>query len=417
MKATRNTPAWLMLVAGLVVISGCNKSPATQAAGPPPVPSMPVTIATASLEPVPVEVRVVGTVEPSEKVEIKSTIAGEITAVKFTEGQEVQQGDLLFEIDSRPYTDALRQAEAAVERDRAMLSQAKATLQKDTVTSAAADTEAKRYDSLMKDRLVSQQQNLQYSSAADSAHSTLGADNAAVESANATLNLDQVAVDKAKLDLSYCQIHSPISGRAGNLMVHRGNLVKVNDVALVVVNRMAPVFVSFNAPDKYLDAIRKFSAQGKLAVTAVSHEDAHATETGTLSLIDNTVDTQTGTIHLKATFENTKRTLWPGQFVDVALTLSTSEGAIVIPAEAVQAGQSGQMVYVVGKDDTVLPRPVTVGRNLENKVVIDKGLAQGERVVTDGQMMLFPGAHVTIAAAPQGPAGTDATPKGGSGVI
>ncbi len=405
MKATRNTPAMLLLAAGLVLMSGCNKSQVAQSAGPPPVPSMPVTIATASLEAVPVEVRVVGTVEPSEKVEIKSTVAGEITAVKFTEGQEVKQGDLLFEIDSRPYTDALRQAEAAVERDRAMLTQAKATLQKDTVTSAAADTEASRYASLMKDRLVSQQQNLQYSSAADSARSTVGADSAAVESANATLNLDQVAVDKAKLDLSYCQIHSPISGRAGNLMVHRGNLVKVNDVALVVINRMAPIFVSFNAPDRYLDSIRKFSAQGKLAVTAVSHEDTHVTETGTLSLIDNTVDTQTGTIHLKATFENTKRTLWPGQFVDVALTLSTSEGAVVIPAEAVQAGQKGQMVYVVGKDDTVVPRPVSVGRNLENKVVIDKGLAQGEKVVTDGQMMLFPGAHVTIAQTPKGPSG------------
>jgi multidrug efflux system membrane fusion protein len=128
-------------------------------------------------------------------------------------------------------------------------------------------------------------------------------------------------------------------------------------------------------------------------------------ETGTLSLIDNTVDTQTGTIHLKATFDNTRRTLWPGQFVDVVLTLSTSENAVVIPSEAVQSGQNGQMVYVVKKDQTVEPRPVSVGRNLENKVVIDKGIAQGEQVVTDGQMMLFPGAHVTVAATPKGPAG------------
>ncbi|MGA3008355.1 MAG: biotin/lipoyl-binding protein, partial [Opitutaceae bacterium] len=238
-----------------VVATGC-KSQVAQSAGAPPVMSMPVTVATAALEAVPVEVRVVGTVEPSEKVEIKSTVAGEITAVKFTEGQDVQQGDLLFQIDSRPYADALRQAEAAVVRDRAALSQSQATLQRDSVNSRVADTEANRYDALMKDRLVSQQQNLQYSSAAETARSTVGADNAAVESASASLNFDQVAVDRAKLDLSYCDIHSPISGRAGNLMVHRGNLVKVNDVALVVVNRMAPVFVSFNAPDRYLDAIR-----------------------------------------------------------------------------------------------------------------------------------------------------------------
>jgi multidrug efflux system membrane fusion protein len=367
--------------------------------------SMPVTVATASLQAVPVDVRVVGTVEPSEKVEIKSMVAGEITAVRFTEGQDVKQGDLLFQIDSRPYSDALRQAEGAVLRDRAMLDQAKATLQKDTVNSKVADTEASRYDALLSDKLVSQQQHLQYSSAAESARSTIGADNAAIESANATLNLDLVAVDRAKLDLSYCDIPSPISGRTGNLMVHRGNLVKVDDVALVVVNRLSPVFVSFNASDKYLDEIRRFSAAGKLAVSAISHEDTHVRETGTLSMIDNTVDTQTGTIHLKATFENAKRSLWPGQFVDVVLTLSTSENAVVIPSDAVQAGQNGQMVYVVRQDQTVEPRPVSVGRNLADKVVIDKGLAQGEKVVTDGQMMLFPGAHVTVAATPAGPNG------------
>jgi multidrug efflux system membrane fusion protein len=363
-------------------------------------------VADVSLQSVPLQVRVVGTVEPSEKVEIKSTVSGEITGVRFTEGQEVKQGDLLFEIDSRPYAEAVRQAEAAVVRDRAMLGQAEATLQKETVNSKAADADAERYDSLLKDKLVSQQQHLQYSSAAGSLRESLHADEASVDSAKATLAFDQVAVDKAKLDLSYCRIQAPISGRAGNLLVHKGNLVKPNDVPLVVLHRITPVFVSFNAPDKYLDAIRKYSASGKLAVEAISHEDTHSHETGALSLIDNTVDTQTGTIRLKATFANPSKSLWPGQFVDVVLTLATNQEATVIPAEAVQPGQSGPYVYVVKKDNTVEPRPVTVGRNVEDKVIIDKGLAAGESVVTDGQMMLFSGARISVVAAPKAPAGS-----------
>ena len=406
MKSVRRRFGLVFLPALLLafIATGCKSQTAQQAAAPPAM-SMPVTVATAAVQPVPIEIRVVGTVEPSEKVEIKSTVAGEIVSVHFTEGQEVKQGDVLFEIDSRPYREALRQTEATVARDRAAISQAQAMLLKDTATSKAADTEATRYETLLKDRLVSEQQRLQYTSQAESARNTVAADSASVESAQATLNLDLLAIEKAKLDLSYCEIHSPISGRAGNLMVQKGNLVKANDVALVVVNRMAPIFVSFNAPDRYLAEVRKYSAAGKLRVLAISHEDTHAQETGTLTLIDNTVDTQTGTIHLKATFDNTRRTLWPGQFVDVVLTLSTSQDAVVIPAEAVQAGQNGQMVYVVGKDQTVAPRTVTVGRNIENKVVIDQGIAQGETVVTDGQMMLFPGAHVTVAAAPKAPSG------------
>jgi multidrug efflux system membrane fusion protein len=401
---------WKFLVFPLAIVAtglsfGC-KSQVAQSAARPMVPSVPVTVAIVSLQSVPVQVRVVGTVEPSEKVEIKSTIAGEITAVKFTEGQEIRQGDLLFEIDSRPYVTAVRQAEAAVLRDRAMLSQAQANLQKDTATSKAADEDAQRYDSLFKDKLVSQQQHLQYSSAAETAKDSVRADSAGVDSSKATLDFDQVAVDKARLDLSYCEIRSPISGRAGNLLVHQGNLVKTNDVALVVLNRIAPVFVSFSAPDKYLEAIRKYSAAGKLPVQAISHENTQSPESGMLSLIDNTVDTQTGTIHLKAVFENSHRILWPGQFVDVVLTLSSGQDATVIPAEAVQAGQNGQFVYVVKKDKTVEPRPVTVGRNVEDKVIIDKGLTAGETVVTDGQMMLFPGATVAIAAAPKGPPGS-----------
>ena len=235
---------------------------------------VPVTVAQAESENVPVEIRVVGTVEPSSRVEIKSMVAGEITKIGFTEGQDVRQGDLLFEIDPRPYQEALRQAEAALDRDRAQLRQSEAALHKDTVQSNNADIDAQRYDALLKGKLVSEQQRLQYTSAADAARESLATDRAAIDTAKATLNVDQVAIDKARLDMSYCQIKAPISGRTGNLLVHAGNLVKANDVALVVINRVTPVFVSFNAPERYLDEIRHLSAAHKLPVTAISHENS-----------------------------------------------------------------------------------------------------------------------------------------------
>jgi multidrug efflux system membrane fusion protein len=255
---------------------------------------------------------------------------------------------------------------------------------------------------LLKGKLVSEQQRLQYSSAADAAREALATDRAAIDTARATLNVDQVAIDKAKLDLSYCLIKAPISGRAGNLLVHAGNLVKANDVALVVINRVTPVFVSFNAPERYLDEIRRLSAARRLPVLVISHENTADKEQGTLTVVDNTVDAQTGTIHLKATFDNAHRILWPGQFVDAVLQLGSTQNATVIPAQAVQAGQKGQFVYVVKKDETVEPRVVSILRTIENKVLIDKGVNAGETVVTDGQMMLFPGAHVKAVPAAKG---------------
>lgn len=365
---------------------------------------VPVTVAQAESENVPVEIRVVGTVEPSSRVEIKSMVAGEITKIGFTEGQDVRQGDLLFEIDPRPYQEALRQAEAALDRDRAQLRQSEAALHKDTVQSNNAEIDAQRYDALLKGKLVSEQQRLQYTSAADAARESLATDRAAIDTAKATLNVDQVAIDKARLDMSYCQIKAPISGRTGNLLVHAGNLVKANDVALVVINRVTPVFVSFNAPERYLDEIRHLSAAHKLPVTAISHENSADEERGTLTVVDNTVDAQTGTIHLKGTFNNAHRRLWPGQFVDVVLQLGSTQNATVIPAQAVQAGQKGQFVYVVKKDETVEPRVVSIARTIEHKVLIDKGVNAGETVVTDGQMMLFPGAHVKAVPAVKGQA-------------
>ena len=232
-------------------------------------------------------------------------------------------------------------------------------------------------------------------------------DHAAIDTARATLNVEQVAIDKAKLDLSYCQIKAPISGRTGNLLVHAGNLVKANDVPLVVINRVTPVFVSFNAPERHLDEIRRLSATHRLPVHVIPHETSadHETsdkEQGMLTLIDNTVDAQTGTIHLKGTFDNAHRLLWPGQFVDVVLQLGSTQNATVIPAQAVQAGQKGQFVYVVKKDETVEPRVVSIARTIEDKVLIDTGVKAGETVVTDGQMMLFPGAHVKVVPAAKG---------------
>ncbi len=393
---------FLVPILAVLILSGC-QSRKTQAAGFAPV--VPVTIAKASVQSVPLEIRVVGNVEPSSRVEVKSQIAGELMSVHFTEGQDVKPGDLLFEIDPRPYREALRQAEAAVDKDRAQLGQAQATLQRDQVQSRFAESDAGRYDALAKEGVVSKQQRDQSQTNSDVLKESIRADNAAAESAQAALVSDQAAVDSAKLNLSYCEIRSPIAGRTGNLLVHAGNLVKVNDVALVVINRITPVFVSFNVPEEHLEAIRRYSAQRRLAIQVTSRDDPGTKATGYLTVVDNTVDNQTGTIHLKGTFDNQTRVLWPGQFVNVVLTLDTAQNATVIPAEAVQAGQKGQFVYVVKADKTVEPRIVSVGRTVERRVIINKGVNPGETVVTDGQMMLFPGAHIMPVAAPQGDAG------------
>jgi multidrug efflux system membrane fusion protein len=224
---------------------------------------------------------------------------------------------------------------------------------------------------------------------------SIRADEAAIESARASMNADASAVATAKLNLGYCRIESPVSGRTGNLLVHAGNLVKVNDVALVVINRIAPIFVSFGVPEEQLSEVRaRYASGSRLGVEVTPQDAADAPAHGVLTVVDNTVDATTGTIRLKATFPNDDGRLWPGQFVNVVLTLNTQKDATVIPSEAVQAGQQGSFVYVVKPDRTVEARVVKVGQTLERRVVIDKGLAAGERVVTDGQLLLFPGAPV-----------------------
>lgn len=357
----------LLLFAFTLSVVGCSNK---QAAAPPPAP-VPVRVARVTLKTVPVELRAIGTVEALSTVSIKSKVAGELTAVHFREGQDVRKGDLLFEIDRQPFEVALRQVEAALARDQARLSNAR--------------TQAARYAKLFEEGVASREQ-------ADQTRADL-------ESLEATVRADQAAVEKARLDLSYCSIASPVDGRTGSLLVNEGNLVKANDdPALIVLNQLTPIYVSFAVPEQYLAEIKRFLAAGRLPIS-VNITEAQPFESGLLTFVDNTVDSATGTIRLKGTFANPARRLWPGQFVNVVLRLSEQANAVVVPSEALQTGQSGQFVYVVKDENVVASRPVSTGRSVQGVTVVEKGLAPGEVVVTDGQLRLVSGAKIQIKEA------------------
>jgi multidrug efflux system membrane fusion protein len=381
----------------LVAQLACNTtSPAGKAAaGRGGFPASPVTAAMAEQKDVPVQIRQIGSVEPIAVIAVKAQIGGELTKVLFREGEDVRKGQQLFEIDPRPYQQAINQAQAAIEKDNALIAQAEANLSRDRVQTSNAKEQAERYQALAKDGLISKDQNSTYQTTFNSQNEALRADEAAINSAKASLNVDKSALETAKLNLSYCSIFSPIDGRAGSLLVQAGNLVKANDTtALVNINQVEPVYVTFSVPEQLLGDIRSYSKDRPLAVTAVISPERSAT--GQLIFIDNIVDNTTGTIKLKALFTNADRSLWPGQFINVVMTLRTLRGVTVIPSEAIQSGQSGQFVFVLKADQTVESRVVTPGQTVENKIVVEKGIAPGETVITDGQMRLIPGAKVHV---------------------
>jgi len=378
---------------------------------------VPVVTAKVQTKSVPVVIPAVGTAEAIATVQIRGQVTGQLSQVHFAEGQNVKKGQLLFTIDPRPFEATLQQAQAVLARD--------------TATAKNAEQQHTRYEDLYKRGLIPRDQ--------------YETQNAGFESLQATLEADRAAVENAKLNLNYTRILAPMSGRTGALGVHQGDLIRANDAAaLVTINQVSPIYVTFSVPGRYLGQIRQYQSKKPLGVEArgqaptppgaqapapqmpqvgqlqqqvapgqgaTMQAQPGLMEHGRVTFIDNSVDATTGTIRLKATFDNADEGLWPGLFVQIALSLTEEHNSLVVPATAVQPSASGQYVYVVKPDRTAEVRSVTVSRQFGEEMIIAQGLRDGEEVVTDGQLRLTPGAEVTTGGA-RGRGGDEAGGQG-----
>lgn len=365
LQAALNAALLVALLAALLIVGACGKDGDKDAKGKRPVP---VAVAEARVMNVPILVQAIGNVEAFASVAVKPQVGGTIAKQLVRDGQDVKKGTALFTIDQRTY--------------QASVQEAQARLQKDEAQSKKAEDDLRRFQALFDQGAVSREQLEQIQA------NTIGL--------RASLALDRAQVQQARLQLGYASITSPIDGLAGHVLVQEGNVVKANDDrVLVVINQVEPISVSFAVPEAHLQEIQKQSRLGALRVEARSN-DGGLLDTGELASIDNAVDKATGTIRLKASFANKDRRLWPGQFVRTALRLAERENAVVIPAQAVQTGVSGPFAFVVKADMTVDMRPVATIAGPDQSVVVEKGVAAGERVVVDGQAMLVPGSLVEI---------------------
>jgi len=351
-----------MSLAMMVLLHACSSEQ-------PPVQNqaIPVVTAAAVRRDVPVSISAFGTVEAYQSISVRSQITARITKVHFKEGKGVKKGDLLVELDCRSNLAALKQAEANLLRD---IAQAR-----------KAGQDVRRYAALVEKNYVSREE-----------YDQVRTNNEALQ---ATLKADQALVDSSRVQMQYCSIHAPIDALAGRLQVDEGNILKADDVEVVSLNQIQPINVAFAIPEKDLPRIRAFAAERTPEVIATIPGDDKP-ERGRLVFMDNAIDKSTGTITLKAVFSNAEKRLLPGQFVNVALMLATVPGAILVPSQAINQGQDGQYVYVVTREFTAQIKPVIIGEVMDGQTVILKGIAPGERVVTDGQLRLTPGAKVTI---------------------
>lgn len=335
--------------------------------------AVPVSVASVEQKSIPIRLQAIGNVEAYATVALKARVDGQIVSVNFQEGKPVKKGDVLFQIDSRPFEATLRQAQATLARDSAQRDQAR--------------SQERRYLELLEKNFVSKEAYAQIRTNADTAE--------------AVVKASQAQIENVKLNVEYSTIRSPIDGYAGKVLLQNGNMVKANDTSpLVVVNQVKPIYASFSVPEQNLPLIRRQMAGGKLSVEvsppSSDHSSGKAIATGTLTFVDNNVDMTTGTIKLKASFENKDGALWPGQFVTVSLRLQEQDDALVVPSEAVQTGPNGQYVYVLKSDMSVVVRPIQVARTVGAESIIAKGLAKTEKVVTRGQLRIVPGAKVVV---------------------
>jgi len=331
-------------------------------------PAVTVSVAPVQQETVPIRLQAIGNVEAFQTVSVKARVDGQIVTVNFREGDPVKKAEVLFRIDPRPYEAALRQAEANALRDKAARDQAR--------------SQEKRYQELLDKNFVSKEAYAQIRTNA--------------ETAEATARASQAALENARLNLEYCTIASPLDGYVGKVLLQAGNMVRANDAnALVVINQVRPIYVNFAVPEQNLPEVRKYRAAGPLAVETLPDPGAPPIR-GELIFVDNAVDPSTGTIRLRAQFENADAALWPGQFVNVTLRLYEQADAIVIPSPAVQNGPEGQYVYVVGADSIADVRKISVQRIDGERTIVASGLQKGERVVTRGQLRLGPKTRVQV---------------------
>jgi membrane fusion protein, multidrug efflux system len=359
-----------LLTVSFFLFSGCSSEKKVDPAKARRDRTVPVTVSPVMEKTIPVQIKAIGNVEAYATVSIKSRVGGELKQVSFQGGQDVKKGELLFIIDPDPYEAALKQSQANLAKSVALLKK--------------AEEDRMRYADLVQKEYISQEQYDQARTNADAL--------------KAQIKADQAAVDNARLQVGYCTIRAPLSGRTGDLLADKGNMIKAQDdnKSLVIINQIQPIYISFAVPEQDLGQIKKYAAAGQLKLKALVPKDGEYPEEGGLSFMDNTVDKATGTIKLKGTFANKERRLWPGQFVNVVLDLTTQSDALVVPSQALQTGLEGQYVFIVRPNLTAETRPVVIGRPFNGQTVIEKGVQAGEKVVTDGQFQLITGTKVQI---------------------